>query len=521
MENNTPTINTNIPIYKFEQIANVLDDRFIKVKIYVAHVGENRNACMFSKEVLESMIPSLANVPILGYIAVDENGEKDFKAHEERLVVEDSKLKLKYYGHAYGVVPEKNNAHFELRYGDDGVEREYLVVEGVLWRKFSEVEQIFDRDGGFKPQSMELQSSSVKGYINDEGLFVFQQAKFDGLCILGEGVTPAMVSSTIEKFSVSAMQTELSEMLSEFNLHFSTIQKKGDDIVEEEKDALENGTSTGGIPSEFAKKTKKEDEEKDSKETNSNQGSEDKSKDGDSTKKDDEKSSDENKDKKPSDDKEEETASNDKEKDEEDEDKKDKKKTPKNFTLKFELSHEDVRVSLYNALSNHADFKDSWMWIIETFDNYAIVEDENNHRILKINYVKHENNVSIGEYEEVFPMFVNESEKATIESLRSNIESLEQELQSLKSFKENVELADKEQKLSQYSATLSQEEYASIKANLKNFSMEDIEKEIGFILLKKNQFSANNQEEHTSTKVRAINNTESFEYGSLSAYFTK
>ena len=109
---------------------NVLDDRFMKVKIWIAHTGENRNNSIFSKEVLESMIPSLANVPILGYIAVDEDNQADFKGHEEALVIEDKQFKLKYLGRAYGVIPTENNARFETRYGSDGVEREYLVCDG-------------------------------------------------------------------------------------------------------------------------------------------------------------------------------------------------------------------------------------------------------------------------------------------------------------------------------------------------------------------------------------------------------
>ncbi|HDX9663360.1 TPA: hypothetical protein ROX91_002059 [Bacillus cereus] len=482
---------------KFEQVSNVLDDRFVRTKIYIAHEGENRNRCIFTKEVLESMIPSLANVPILGYIAVDELGNDDFKGHEEALMVENNELKIKYLGHAYGVIPEDNNARFETRYGEDGVEREYLVADGILWRKFPEVEEIFDRDGGFKSQSMELQHSSVKGYKDEHGLFVFTQAKFEGLCILGEGVTPAMISSTIEKFSFAdKFQTELSAMLTEFNTHFTKTSEEGEKVTK----VIENPENTEPVVQEpvvtepvaepetdFAKKAKKDEDKDKEKEPEAGTTEEDP----------------------------EEPETEDDEEDEE----KDKKK-PKKFSRTFELSHDDIRSGIYNALSSHADFSDSWMWVSKVYDNHAIVEDADNGKYFKVNYVKHENAVSIGEHEELFPMFLSASEKNSIDATRNNFEALETEVKDLREFKSNIELSEKEHKLSQYSATLSKEEFKSIKDNLSKFSMEDIEKEIGFMLLKKNHFSAENTEE-VRNRVPVMNTEDSFQYGGLSTYFSK
>ncbi|WP_320340066.1 hypothetical protein [Bacillus cereus] len=486
---------------KFEQVSNVLDDRFVRTKIYIAHEGENRNRCIFTREVLESMIPSLANVPILGYIAVDESGNDDFRGHEEALMVENNELKIKYLGHAYGVIPEDNNARFETRYGEDGVEREYLVADGILWRKFPEVEEIFDRDGGFKSQSMELQHSSVKGYKDEHGLFVFTQAKFEGLCILGEGVTPAMVSSTIEKFSfANKFQTELSAMLTEFNTHFTKTSEEGEKVTKviENPEGTESQVQEPEVTepvatepeTDFAKKAKKDEDE-------------DKDKD---------------KDKEP----EEGTTEEDPEEpetDEDDEDEKDKKK-PKKFSVHFELSHDDIRSGIYQALNNHDTFKESWVWVSKVYDNHAIIEDEGAGKFFKINYVKHENAVSLGEFEELFPMFLTQGEKSVVDSTRNNFEALEQEVKDLREFKSGIELSEKEHKLSQYSATLSKEEFQSIKDNLSKFSIEEIEKEIGFMLLKKNHFSAENKEE-VHNRVPVMNAENSFQYGDMATYFSK
>ncbi|MFJ8247300.1 hypothetical protein [Peribacillus asahii] len=511
---------SSLPIM-FEQIGNVLDDRFIKVKIWIAHTGENRNNSIFSKEVLESMIPSLANAPILGYIATNEEGEQDFKGHEEKLVIEGGEFNFKYIGRAWGVIPETNNARFEFRYGEDGIEREYLVTEGVLWKsKFPEVNEIFDRDGGYKSQSMELFPPSVKGFINEQGIFEFTEAKVEGACVLGEGINPAMISSTIEKFSVADnVKTDLSDMLTEFNAYFSTIQK-GDDTVEDENKVLEPETQVAEVPNNFEEPTEPATQEgaepvvePDTEFTEPTEPTEPETPAEPETdfadgKKDDEEDEEDEKD----------SAKKD------DDDEEDDKKSGK-FTVKFELSHDDIRSNLYGALGQHESFQDSWFWISKVYDSYAIVEDEGQGKFFAVNYVKHENAVSIGEFQEVFPLFVNATEKQAIDLARnaySQYEALETEVKELRAFKSTTETAEKESKLTSYASVLSKDEYKAIQDNLSNFSLTDIEKEIGFILLKKNHFSASsNQPEEDKSRVNAVPVEESFPYGTASKYFTK
>lgn len=487
-------------------MGNVLDGRFIKVKIWIAHTGENRNNSIFTKEVLESMIPSLSNTMILGYIATDEDGNQDFMAHEEKLVIENGEFSFKYVGRAWGVIPESNNAHFELRYGEDGVEREYLVTEGLLWRKFPEVEEIFDRDSGYKSQSMELFPPSVKGYINETGQFVFTQAKFEGACILGEGVTPAMISSTIEKFSVANnIKAEFSEMLTEFNTHFSsTEQEKGDDLVDNENNPnLEPETTEVPVAPETPESTDQFEATTEG-EVTETPVTEPESESTEPA--------------------EPETDFADKKNEEDEDEEKEKEEKEKKFTVTFELSHDDIRSQLYQALGNHESFKDSWVWISKVYDGHAIVEDESNGKFYKANYVKHENAVSIGELEEVFAMFVNSTEKQAIDIARSSFgqfEALENEVKELRTFKSNAEMAEKESKLTSYASVLSKEEYKTIQDNLANFSVTDIEKEIGFMLLKKDHFSATNEQVEVPSRVSVVPAEENFQYGTLSKYFTK
>jgi hypothetical protein len=208
---------THIPIHY--QQSREIDERFLEVKVYVLHLGENYNGSIFEKEVVLNAVPSLANTPLLAFVKRNEN-EKDFSGHEIDLVVEDGEYKWKYIGQAYGVIPEQNNARWELMTGDDGVTREYLVVDAIVWKKFDDAVEIITRDLS-KGQSMEL-SEKYSGHFNENGLFVFDQFKFDGCAILGNNVEPAMNSAKIEmKFSMDNLKNRITEMMKEYTSKYS------------------------------------------------------------------------------------------------------------------------------------------------------------------------------------------------------------------------------------------------------------------------------------------------------------
>lgn len=208
----------NVPVIfqKLKDYTNSLTDtRFMEVKIWLMHLGENFNGSYFSKEVVKKAIPTLANTPILGYVEADINGNDDFSDHRSIVYKDNGKYRTKYIGSAYGIIPETNDAKFEKRIGDDGVEREYLTCRGLVWRKNEEAIDIFNRDS-IKAQSMELHED-YDGEMGDDGLFHFTDFKFFGACALGDGVEPAMINATIEKhFSYNEMHKFIQEKMEEF-----------------------------------------------------------------------------------------------------------------------------------------------------------------------------------------------------------------------------------------------------------------------------------------------------------------
>src|SRR5690606_24393316 len=95
------------------------DSRFLKVKIWLMHTGKNFNGSSFSKEVVNKQLHTLANTPVLAFLEENSAGELDFSDH--RMVLHrttEGDVELKYLGSAVGVIPENNNAKWEMRVTD-------------------------------------------------------------------------------------------------------------------------------------------------------------------------------------------------------------------------------------------------------------------------------------------------------------------------------------------------------------------------------------------------------------------
>ncbi len=214
--------------FTVNDVVETKDSRFLAVTIDVLHDGLNFNHSIFNKDVVDACAESIKNTPILGYIAENQDGDLDYQAHE----YDESGDECKYAGNAYGVIPESCNYRWTTKMCDDGEEREFFQVDGLLWTKFDDAVTIFEKDGG-KPQSMELQISSIEGEQNEDGDFVFSKFKFEGCCLLSstdETIQPAMINSmAVPTFSVDTMVQDIKDKLSEYNLAIEGTNKKMED----------------------------------------------------------------------------------------------------------------------------------------------------------------------------------------------------------------------------------------------------------------------------------------------------
>lgn len=224
----------SFPVF-FEKVENftIEDDRFTKVKIFLMHTGLNYNNSFFDKVSIDEAIPTLEYIPIVGFIEDKLFDGKDFTEHRYIITKDEKGVRRKYIGHGYGVILSNadNNAHYEMRICDDGIEREFLVVDGVIWNMFEDSSNIINRDL-VKNHSMELHEPSIDGYEDENGVFHFTKFSFRAACILGDDKEPAMINSIVEvQFTMSdfvkSFQSELNDKYTTFTKMVNQNQEGG------------------------------------------------------------------------------------------------------------------------------------------------------------------------------------------------------------------------------------------------------------------------------------------------------
>lgn len=505
-------VDTIIPI-KFEKVEDY-DSRFQKVKIWLMHLGKNYNRSYFEKEYVLNALNTLKNTPILGYIKESELGEKDFAGHEIEIVVEDGKLKEKYLGRAFGVIGESCNPRFEFKEGDNGEILEYLVVDGILWTKFDDAISILERNGEVS-QSMEL-GKDYEGYWDEDGYFHFTKFSFDGACMLGENVSPAMQKASVEiSFSKEQVREKVYEKLQEFYSLFGEKNKEVnnrvlfEELLKRYSISIEDLKEKGVNIEEYSSEEELEDKIKEI--FNSTDDTELKTEDEDK----DSNLTDENND---------EPETNNSQQNSELEDK---------FVKTFELSHDDIRSRLYAELNKLVDKlgklgKD--FYIDQVFDDYFIVNDWNTGKFYKLSYNKEGDNVSVEEqFEEVFPMFLTLDEKNALELMRTNFKKYESEIEELREFKSQVMQERKQQEINDLFArpefsVLTEDDLCDIKDKVNEFSVQELESKLYEILGRKNatKFSKSKKSDKDNTiKINFNADVDSGEFSSPYAHILK
>lgn len=512
------------------------DSRFQKVRIFIAHTGVNLNNSIFSKEVLTDMIPSLANIPILGYIAENDSGEDDFRGHEKKLSVKDNKLNVSFNTHAYGFIPEDNNAHFETTGG-----KEWLVADGYLWTRFVDAMELFD-DDGYKGQSMEITNGD--GYTDDRGRVVFTQATFTGLCILGDDVAPAMSGSTISMvFSKTDFKEAFEEMLAEFTAEkgeyaLATKKKQNDKdepVVDEkkpttgtkpqspEKVPTSSAGSTGsqsaasgkGTPASSASSDKSAEPASSASSAPSSASAEPANSSASGATTDDEHSEtmsadDDKKDKesKEDDGQNQGNESEEPESKPQDEPDEEKKKSEQESCgggkskkkAQFELDLSEREYAFIDACeSKYFNNEMTGVRPVEVYEAYGIVlvTDWNTHKsnYYRIDYSVDDNdNIVLGDKTEVFSTFLTADEVKKVEDDRTKLADLQSQIEELTKYKNGVEMSKKQKALDGAKERLTGEQVESIKANFEKMSVEEVEKEIAYAVYKSNsEFSVARQ----------------------------
>lgn len=221
---------------------------FARGRLKVMYTGENRNKTDIMKSSVVKALPTLYNVPLVCNWDY-ENGT--IGGHDVKPVTDDDgNIRLMNLTEPCGVVPESAVPYFSVEKDDNGVEHEYLVVDGVLlWKRQDVYNHIVNDLGGNVSHSMEITVN--KGYKDQSsGCYCIQDFEFTALCLL-ENCEPCFQGSELSLYSYDNFKKKFELMMEDFKEAFSVVNShecesayteekltKGGEVVLEKQELL-------------------------------------------------------------------------------------------------------------------------------------------------------------------------------------------------------------------------------------------------------------------------------------------
>jgi hypothetical protein len=210
-------INFKSKIEKVKSISPMVSE----YKVNICSPDEVANGYHFSHEVLEKMMPTVVDAPVVaGFVNCDDGSQ--LGGHENNIVqTKTGQIKRTPTPQAIGFVD--GEPFFDTL--DDG--KEWLCAYTKIWDK--RYDGLQDIDNRNIWQSMECDISFTHGNAVNE----VTDATLYGLCML-EDVLPAFDGSTFESFSKENYKSEVNELKEEFkyrNIDFSIPQNVKDNAI--------------------------------------------------------------------------------------------------------------------------------------------------------------------------------------------------------------------------------------------------------------------------------------------------
>lgn len=490
------------------EVSDNSQDGLMPVSLKACHIGKNRNQSCISEDVMRKNMNSFKGRPILGSIIKTDTGSYEFHSHDMALN-EDGEIE--YIEQPVGVISQLDEPYLQY---DEEEDKTYLHVNGHIFTEYSRAAEILQRRKICKC-SVEIAVNEMSWNCEEDYLSI-DSFTFMGVTILGyeqDGVTQieeGMKGSkiTIESFSeqqnsmfANNYSDKIVDVLSRIeekidSLSYNKFNQKGvEDEMNHFEELLEKyGKSIEDIDFEHEGMT---DEELDAKFAELFDVVEEVEPEVEE----EVVESDEIQEEviEPEEIHEEVIVENEVEVQEEVE-------TPEEkFELKYELSHDDIRMALFELLNARSDNGYYCAWIVEVFDDKFIYEDYEELKFYRQGYSKDGDNVALdGDAVEVFNEWLSKDEKDALDALKANYAEL-------KAFKESYDAsvlkAEKDAVFEsvEYDEIRDTEEFKQLIADAEKYSVEEIKTKADLLfasaMKKKFDFSADKSDKKNSVSL--------------------
>lgn len=198
----------------------------------IAYAGENRNGSAISKSSFEKCLNTIYNCPV---VCNYDRETETLGGHDMELVHDNNgNYRLVNITQPIGVIPESAKVFWETVEEEDGVTREYLCAEALIWKRQEAYKKI--KEDGITAQSMEI---TVKNGKTIDGVYHIENFEFTAFALIG--CEPCFESASLS-FSKQDFKQQLSEMMLELKESFSKVTTSNEDDNKSQKQlSMEGG----------------------------------------------------------------------------------------------------------------------------------------------------------------------------------------------------------------------------------------------------------------------------------------
>lgn len=386
-------------------------------KVKTCHTDLNRNRSFISKENMEKAMPTIKYRPVLAYIHQLEDGTYDFYSHNFEVVKDgDGNEKRVYHEKQVGAFMDIDPVFEE----DAENDKTYVVAYAAIPEEYTEAANIIRRKNGTKV-SAELVIEEMS-YNAKEQYLELKDFYFGGVTLLGADDVGTQIQEGMEgsrldiaDFQCQKLDYEVQDKLLEILNKLDTTLLSFNKLDSEKGgcDSVEEN-KVEVVEENFAVEENPTVVEESAEVVT-------------------------------------------------DED--------NDAHIQYDISHDDIRASLHHLLSTD----ESWYWIVEVYDDYAIIQDPNEGIMYKQRYVHDDESVLLdGAMERVYAEFLTKTEKEQLDAMR-------EEYVALKQFKSDYDAAQEKANKDAvfgrkcYNDIRESDDFKSLVEHAAEYSVDDIE----------------------------------------------
>jgi hypothetical protein len=222
------------------------NDIYLTAKFVICDFSPNLNNVMINRQTIGNWINTLVDQPVVGKLGETDSGEADFTSHNANVVI-----RLDEDGNRYQDINFDTSAiGVFTSVGIESINgKEYIVADAKIWKRFPDVCAVIKKrmaSGTIATSWEVLVKKSHNQFIGGQKIKVIDDGAFEGHCLLASYVPPAYPDSQLLEIAnkqETKVDDELVEALKRDIIAFNDSNinsQKEDEILKKQNKDIEN-----------------------------------------------------------------------------------------------------------------------------------------------------------------------------------------------------------------------------------------------------------------------------------------